>query len=77
MGYSRVQKRYRYYCPTLQRYFVSIDVTFFDTTSFSLSSLVPSQGEDDDLTVYTIASLVPTPTLVHIKPPITQLYSRR
>ena len=52
---------------------MSIDVTFFDSTSFSLSSTVTSQGEDDDLLVYTISS--PTPTLVPVKPPITQVYS--
>ena len=28
VGYSRVQKGYKCYCPTLQRYFVSTDVTF-------------------------------------------------
>ena len=66
--------------PTLRRYFVSTNVTFFETTSFSLSYHVPSQGEDDDLLVYTITSSAPsTPTLapVPIKPPITQVYSRR
>ena len=64
VGYSHVQKGYRCYCPTLQHYFVSTDVTFFETTSFSLSSHVPSQGEDDVLLVYTIASQAPpTPTL--------------
>ena len=33
LGYSRVQKGYRCYCPTLQRYYMSTDVTFFETTS--------------------------------------------
>ena len=80
MGYSRVQKGYTCYCPTIQRYFVSTDVTFFETTPFSLSSPVTSQGEDDNLLVYTIASPAPqAPTLAHVrvKPPITQVYSRR
>ena len=56
-----------------------IDVTFFQTTLFSLSSIVISQGEDDDLLVYTISSPTPTPTPtpapVHVKPPIIQAYS--
>ena len=49
LDYSRVQKGYRCYCPTLRRYFVFTDVAFFETTPFSLSSSVTSQGEDDDL----------------------------
>ena len=68
------------YFPTLRRYFVSTDVTFFETTPFSLSSNVTSQGDDDDLLVYTISSLAPSaPTLnpVPVKPLITQVYSRR
>ena len=76
VGYSRVQKGYRRYCPTLQRYFVSIDVTFFETTPYSLSSPVTSQGEDDELLVYTISLLAPTPAPVSVKPPITQVYSQ-
>ena len=88
VGYSCVQKGYRCYCPTLQRYFVSTDVTFFETIPFSLSSPVTSQGEGDDLLVYTISSSVPpappaplapptpTPALIPVKPPITQVYSR-
>ena len=42
IGYSRVQKGYKCYSLTLQRYFVSIDVAFFETTLFSLSSTVTS-----------------------------------
>ena len=56
LGYSHIQKGYRCYCPPLRRYFVSIDVTFFETTPFSLSSTVTSQGGDDDLLVYSISS---------------------
>ena len=58
---------------------MSTDVTFFETTPFSLYSFVTSQGEDDDLLVYNIASPAPsTPTLalVPIKALITQVYSR-
>ena len=49
VGYSRVHKGYGCYCPTLQRYFVSTNVAFFDTTPFSQSPTGTSQGEDDDL----------------------------
>ena len=56
---------------------MSTDVTFFEITSFSLSSPVTRQGEDDDLLVYAIASPTSTPAPVPIKPPITQVYSQR
>ena len=75
MGYSRVQKGYRCYCPTLRRYFVSTDVTFFETTPFSLLLHVTNQGDDDDLLVYIVFSPVPNPVLVFVTPPITQVYS--
>ena len=76
MGYSRVQKGYKCYCPTLRHYFVSIDVAFFETTLFSLSSSITSRREDDDLLVYYVSLPVPTPSLIPVKPPITQVYSR-
>ena len=75
LGYSRVQQGYRCHCPPLRRYFVSNDATFFESTPFSLSSTITSRGEDNDLLAYTISS--PTPTIVPVKPPITQVYSRR
>ena len=62
---------------------MSIDVTFFETTPFSLSSPVTSQGEDDDLLVFTIASSTPSastlaPVLVKLAiRPIAHVYSRR
>ena len=64
---------------------MSTNVAFFETT-LSLSSTVTSQGEDDDLLVYTVSLPTPTsapapkfivPALVPVKPPITQVYSRR
>ena len=56
---------------------VSADVTFLENTPFSLDPIHTSQGEDDDLVVYTLASLalafVP-PLTKHL---ITQVYARR
>ena len=71
LGYSRVQKEYRCYYPSLRGYLVSTDVTFLENTSFSQDPIHTSQGEDDDLLVYTLAS--PTPAFVPplTKPPIT------
>ena len=71
LGYSHVQKGYWCYCPSLHRYLVSADVTFFENASFSQDPIYTSQGEDDDLLVYTLASI----TLAYVppltKPPIT------
>ena len=77
VGYSCVQKGYRCYCPTFRRYFVSTNVAFFETTPFSLSSTVTSQGEEENLLVYTLASPIvsseaaPVPAPAQVKPPIT------
>ena len=66
---------------------VFADVKFFENVPFSSPPTHTSQGEADDLLVYTIASLVasPVPALVKpapliptpVKPPITQVYTRR
>ena len=57
---------------------MSIDVAFFETTPFSLSSIVTSsRGDDDDLLVYYVSLLVPTPSPIPVKPLITHVYSRR
>ena len=53
------------------------DIAFFETTLFSPSSTVTSQGEDDDLLVYYVSLAVPTPGPILVKHPITQVYSRR
>ena len=81
LGYSHVQKGYQCYCPILGLYFVPIDVTFFDISLFSLSSIVTSRGGggggggDDDLLLYIVSSPTPTLAPVLVKPPITQVYS--
>ena len=61
VGYSRVKKGYRCYCPTFPRYFVSSNVALFEIIPISISFTFTSQGEDDDLLVYAISP--PTPTL--------------
>ena len=76
LGYSRVQKGYKCYCPSLRRYMVSVDVTFLENTHFPLGLIHTSQGEDDDFLVYTLALLAPVSTPPLTKPPITQVYAR-
>ena len=77
LGYSRVRKGYKCYCPSLRRYAVSVDVTFLKNSSFSQDSIHTSQGEDDDLLVYTLASLALAYVPPLTKPPITQVYTQR
>ena len=76
LGYSRVQKGYRCYCPSLRTYLVSADVKFFENVPFSSPPTHTSQGEADDLLVYTVASPVAPPIPTPVKPPITQVYTR-
>ena len=64
------------YCPSLRRYLVFVDVTFLKNTSFSQDPMHTSQGEDDNLLVYTLASPAPASVPSLTKPPITQAYSR-
>ena len=79
VGYSRVKKGYRCYCPTLRRYFVSTDVACFETTPFP--STFMSQGEEEDLLVCTLASPIVSPGATsapaQVKPPITQVCTWR
>ena len=77
LGYSQVQKGHRCYCSSLRRYRVSVDVTFLENTPFSLDPIHTSQGEDDDMLVYTLASPVPASVPPLTKSPITQVYARR
>ena len=64
LGYSRVQQGYRCYCPSLRRYLVSVNVTFLENVSYSLPLSHTSQGEEDDLLVYTLALPMFRPTRV-------------
>ena len=56
---------------------VSIDVTFLENDPFSPDPIHTSQGDDDDLLIYTLASLAPASVPPLTKPPFTQVYSRR
>jgi hypothetical protein len=45
VGYSSTQKGYKCYHPPSRKYFVSMDVTFFEQQSYSSSTPTPLQGE--------------------------------
>ena len=67
LGCSGIQKRYHCFCPQLQRYTVSSDVTFFEGSSFFSASSSPDENcnlDDQD-----VPCVIPTP----IKPPL-QVY---
>ena len=55
---------------------VSTDVKFFENVPFYSPSTHTSQGEADDLLVYTIASPVAPLVYAPVKPLITQVYTR-
>ncbi|XP_042946560.1 uncharacterized protein LOC122279793 isoform X3 [Carya illinoinensis] len=69
VGYSRTQKGYRCYSPTLRRYFTSADVTFFESIPFF--SNTSSSVECDPLPLPTL-TLSPSQS-----PSQPQVYSRR
>ena len=52
---------------------MSTDIAFFETTLFSLSSTVTSEGEDDNLLVSYVSLSVPTLALISFKLSITQV----
>ena len=73
--YSRVQKGYRCYCPSLRRNLVSTNVTFLENASFSQDLIHTSQEEDDNFLVYTLASATPASMPPLTKPRITEVYT--
>ena len=77
LGYPWVQKGHRSYCPSLHRYLVSADVTFLENASFSQDPIHTSQGEDDNLLIFTLASPAPAFMPLLTKPLIARVYIRR
>ena len=76
LGYSRVQKGYRCYYPSLYRCMIFVDITFLENTPFSPDPIHTSQGEEDDLLMYTLALQAPASVPPLTKPHITQVYAR-
>ena len=75
LGYSRLQRGYRYYSSDTHQYFVSADVIFFENSSMFLITHPPSSD------VIFLPLLYPIPDTSHV-PPATpprplQVYTRR
>ncbi|CAH9111005.1 unnamed protein product, partial [Cuscuta europaea] len=83
LGYSRVQKGYRCFCPSTCRYLVSIDASFHENTPFS-SSKADIHETNDDILIYTITipestllTSIPQVTVPDPRPPVHLVYTRR
>ncbi|RVW90282.1 Retrovirus-related Pol polyprotein from transposon RE1 [Vitis vinifera] len=61
LGYSRLQKGYRYFLTDLNKYLVSTDVVFSEDTSFfSSPTSSASEEEDEEWLVYQVVNSRPT-----------------
>ena len=76
LGYSRLQRGYFCYSPDTNRYFISVDVTFFEDSSFFSSAVRPSAPD-----VLSIPLVLPSPDFPSPPPDVVtlplQVYTRR
>jgi len=70
VGYSRTQRGYRLYHPTSQKYYVSMDVTFFESQSFfSDSSSHDLLNTSSDIVLPIPVSVTPPVPIPSVTPP--------
>ena len=75
LGYSRLQRGYRCYSLNINRYFISVDVTFFKDSSFS-SVARPSVPDVLSIPLVLPSLDFPSPPTVVVTRPL-QVYTRR
>ena len=74
LGYSRLQRGYRCYSPDTNRYFISIDDTFFEDSSFSFA-VCPSAPDVLSIPLILPSPDFPSPPLDIMTRPL-QVYTR-
>ena len=75
LGYSRLQRGYRCYSPDINRYFISVDITFFENSSFfSYAARPPIQNVLSIPLVLPSPNFPSPPTYVVTRP--LQVYTR-
>ena len=47
--YSKAQKKYKYYCPNLNKFVILADVSFFESKPYFENDLYVVEWVDDDL----------------------------
>ena len=75
LGYSRLQRSYRCYSPDTHRYFISIDVTFFENSSMFLTTHPLSSNVISLPLLYTVLDTSSVPPATPPRP--LQVYTRR
>ena len=76
LGYSRLQRGYRCYSPDINRYFISVDVTFFEDSSFFSSTIRPSAPDVLFIPLVLPSLDFPSPPPDVVTHPL-QVYTRR
>ena len=76
LGYSHLQRGYHCYSPNTNRYFISVDVTFFEDSSFFSSAAHPTILDVLSISLVLSSTDFPSPPTNVVTRPL-QVYTRR